>query len=106
MKEAMGSPRFPRRLDVMHAMVTDPGALLGTSHGAQGAALSFRIDFRHARRRRPIPITAISGLNPFNLSAYGLHACVLRLKFRLTAVPPRISYPAAAPPYRGGSPTR
>ena len=37
----------------------------------------------------------ISGLNSFNLSAYGLPACVLRLKFRITAVPPRISYPAA-----------
>ena len=96
-----------RVFGVMHAMVTDPGALLGTGRGALRApVLSFRVDFRYYdsvvlsqpdQFRGSIPST-------FRLTAYML--AVLRLKSRITPVPPRTGYPAAAQPYRGGIPTR
>ena len=69
---------------------TRPGRCVSTGHG-----LVFRVDFHHFNSV-VLSQVLISGLNPFNLSAYGLHACVLRLKYGITPVPPRISYPAAA----------
>jgi hypothetical protein len=69
---------------------TRPGRCVSTGHG-----LVFRVDFHHFNSV-VLSQLLISGLNPFNLSACGLHACVLRLKYRITPVPPRISYPAAA----------
>ena len=62
---------------VMHAMVSDPGearaawAFLDRTH----------VDFCMIECV-VLPAWSISGLNPFNLSAYGLHACCPTLKDR------------------------
>ena len=67
---------------------------------------SFRVDFHHARWCRPFPSSAISGLNPFNLSAYGLHACAPTLKLRVTPAYSKGSLPGggSALPGRGSHP--
>ena len=69
---------------------TRPGRCVSDGHG-----LVFRIDF-HQSDSVVLSQLMISGLIPFNLSAYGLHACVLRLESGITPFPSRISYPAAA----------
>ena len=69
---------------------TRPGRCVSDGH-----ALVFRIDF-HLSGSVALSQLMISGLIPFNLSAYGLHACVLRLESGITPFPSRISYPAAA----------
>ena len=48
---------------------TRPGRCVSTGH-----ALVFRVDFHHFNSV-VLSQVLISGLNPFNLSAYGLHAC-------------------------------
>jgi hypothetical protein len=58
----------------MHAMVFDPGeARAGSQYAGP------RVEFRHSKSVL-LPDCTITGLNPFSLSAYGLHACGPTLK--------------------------
>jgi hypothetical protein len=64
-----GPPGLPFSLDVTHAMVSDPEeAALPRLSGCAD------VDFRHIDGV-VLPMSLFTGLNPFNLPAYGLRAC-------------------------------
>ena len=68
-KADAGSPGLPCSLAVTHAMVSDPEeAALPCLCGRA------RVDFR-GLVLVVLPGSGITGLSPFNLSAYGLRAC-------------------------------
>ena len=72
-----GPPGLPCFHSVMHAMVSDPGEA-GVAWASIGLV---HIDF-HIVNCVVLPNLRISGLYPFSLSVYGLHACSPTLKDR------------------------
>jgi len=81
-----GPPGLPCSLDVTHAMVSDPEEANSTSPFTVALVLtSVHSD------AVVLPVDLITGLNPFNLSAYGLRACWPTLRSDHYCSPPKVS---------------
>ncbi len=95
-KAALGSPGLPRIRLVVHAMVSDPGEV--------SVSRPFRLHscwLPRTEARRPSHLSLISRLNPFNLSAYGLHACCPTLKVEDCSSPSKDLLPGGWPALPG-----
>jgi len=68
-KASAGSPKLPCGHNVMHAKVIDPGETFTSSSPSKVSILTSAID-----EGVVFPSFAISGLIPFTLSDFGLHA--------------------------------
>lgn len=97
----MGPPGLPFLRSVIHAVVYDPGEVNEPCH--YGSA---HIGFRLVNGVALPGLTQLSRLNPFNLAAYGLHACVHTLKVGDYPPSSNDSLPGGWLPYRGGIHTR
>ena len=76
-EEDAGPPGLPCSHRVMHAMVSDPGEADPARPARLGSVLTSA-----PVKASSFPSTLFSGLHPFNLTAYGLHACGPTLKAR------------------------
>jgi len=100
MEARAGSPGLPHHPNVGHAMVSDPGEVDSPRHSG-----SSHVDF-HFYNSVVLPNASLSGLNPFNQSAYGLPACYLTLKEGCYHPPSKDSLPGGWLTFRDGILTR
>jgi len=96
-KAALGSPGLPRIRLVMHAMVPDPREVSVSRPSRRHSCWLPR-----TKARQPSRLSLISRLNPFNFSAYGLHACCPTLKVEDCSSPSKDLLPGGWPALPGG----
>ena len=96
-----GPPGLPHFPCVIHAVVSDPGEAHAAGHMQLHPCWLPPFE-----QRRPSRVITISGLNPFSLAAYGLHACGPTLKVGDCSLPSKDSLPGGWPalPGRGSHP--
>ena len=99
-KETQGLPGS--RIIIVSDMPWSPTP--GSSHHLACSADNC-VDF-HRSKNVVLPTWNISGLNPFNLTAYGLSARYLTLKTLRYHKASKDSLPGGWPTFRGGVPTR
>jgi hypothetical protein len=100
-EENTGPPGLPRNPDVRHAMVTDPGEVNTPLPLTVVSILTSVTKYCVV-----LPDASFTGLNPFNLSAYGLSARCPTLKAGCYHTASKDSLPSGWPTFRGGHPTR